>query len=98
MFSKQLLVRELDTFHGFAEGFERLQDNFQRPDEHTFVSLIHACRKAGERVLALKVYQNALDCGLTQCMMLYDAAVAACQSTARIDLDTALEVYTEMQR
>lgn len=75
-----------------------LQDNFQRPDEHTFVSLIHACRMADERVLAMKVYQNALDCGLTQCVLLYDAAVAACQSQSDVDLDTALEVYTEMQR
>lgn len=75
-----------------------LQDNFQKPDEHTFVTLVHACRQADERVLALKVYQNALDCGLTQCILLYDAAIAACQSPADVDLDTAFEIYTEMQR
>ncbi len=72
-----------------------LQDHFQQPDEHTFTSLIDACRRAEEQNLALKVYHNALSSGCTHSMLLYAAAIAACQHP--VDLDTAMEVYGEMQ-
>lgn len=73
-----------------------VQDHHQKPDGHTFVSLLHACRQAGDQTLACKVYQNALDAGCTQSLMVYDAAISACQSP--VDLDTAMRVYADMQR
>lgn len=72
-----------------------LQDHFQQPAEHTFTSLIDACRRAEEQSLALKVYRNALSSGCTQSMMLYAAAMAACQHP--VDLHTAMEIYGDMQ-
>ena len=72
-----------------------LQAHFQKPDAHTFTSLIDACRRSGDQDLALKVYGDALSSGCTQSMQLYAAAIAACQSP--VDLDTAMDVYQEMQ-
>ena len=72
-----------------------MQDNFQQPDSHTFASLLNACRRAGDQTLALKVYHNALDAGCRQCLVLYDAAIAVCQSP--VDLTTAMEIYADMQ-
>lgn len=73
-----------------------LQNDHQKPDGHTFVSLLHACRQARDQSLARKVYKNALDAGCTQSLMIYDAAISACQSP--VDLDTAVQVYADMQR
>ena len=73
-----------------------LQDHHQKPDGHTFVSLLHACGQAADQTLARQVYLNALGAGCTKSLMIYDAAISACQ--APVDLDTAMQVYADMQR
>ena len=86
--------------HSFSSHLTLLldaaQDNFQQPDGHTFASLLDACRRAADQVLALKVYRNALDAGCRHSLILYDAAIAACRNP--VDLDTAMEIYADMQR
>lgn len=73
-----------------------LQDDHQKPDGHTFASLLHACCQAGDQTLAHKVYHNALDAGYNQSLMIYDAAISSCQSP--VDLDMAMQIYADMQR
>lgn len=73
-----------------------MQDHYQKPDGHTFASLLHACRQAGDQSLALKVYHNALDAACTHSLIIYDAAISACQSP--VDLDSAMQIYADMQR
>lgn len=73
-----------------------LQDHHQKPDGHTFASLLHACCQAGDQTLARKVYDNALEAGCNQSLMIYDAAISSCQSP--VDLDMAMQIYADMQR
>lgn len=73
-----------------------LQDHHQKPDGHTFASLLHACCQAGDQTLAHKVYHNALEAGCNQSLMIYDAAISSCQSP--VDLDMAMQIYADMQR
>ena len=72
------------------------QDHKLQPDERTYTSLIDSCWRAGEQTLALKTYRNALATGCTQSMMLYAAGIAACRRFG--DLDSAMQMYGEMQK
>ncbi len=65
--------------------------------EGTYAVLINACAQSGEQALALKIYQQALDNGCTNNLLVYSAAVAAC-SLSRAGWLNAQQILADMHR
>ncbi|KAL4533067.1 hypothetical protein Ndes2526A_g08520 [Nannochloris sp. 'desiccata'] len=70
-----------------------------RPNARTYSSLIDACARTGDKELALRVYAKARREGFEKELQLYSAAINACvRAKSGPDLNTAMEIYADLQR
>lgn len=70
-----------------------------RPNGRTYSSLIDACARTGDKELALRVYAKARREGFEKELQLYSAAINACvRAKSGPDLNTAMDIYADLQR
>lgn len=70
-----------------------------RPNARTYACIIDACARARDKELALRVYQKARREGHSAELVLYSAAINACTKDKNVaDLETAMAIYTDLQK
>jgi pentatricopeptide repeat protein len=78
---------------------DEMMSKSSRPNSRTYVALIDACAKTGDKPLALRIYKRAIMEGHADELVLYSSAINACvRSKEGSDVDTAMEIYADMQR
>lgn len=79
-------------------GGAGVQGSGCKADQHTFASLIDACARAGRADMAIRVYHKALRERCDAALLVYASAIASCRAAKPVDLGTAMDIYSDMQR
>ena len=83
-------------------AFDVLDEMIQRgekPNGRTYTALIDACARAGEKDLAMRLYHRAVQEGYDDILPIYSATINACaKCKLGVDVESAMEVFTDMQR
>ncbi|CAL8460572.1 g101 [Coccomyxa elongata] len=83
---------------GAFQTLEDMQGSGCKADQHTFASLIDACARAGRADMAIRVYHKALRERCNAALLVYASAIASCRAAKPVDLVTAMDIYSDMQR